>query len=90
MDYGKLGDCTSAIEVRVWSGDDVGRALYARHHTWTAELAGEAELYGSLDALVRKYATAPNSRFKSAASLRDDWTEFETTKEYELVVDFSD
>ena len=90
MDYGRLEDCNSAIEVRVWSADDVRRALSARQHTWTMEFAGEAELYGSLAALIRKYESAPNSRLRLPVCLRDHWTDPETTKEYEVVLDLTE
>lgn len=90
MDYGALEECKSAIEVRVWSGDDVRRAELARRRTWNVELPGDAELYGSLGGLLRKFGAAPNYQLRVVGPVRDHWTEAEMTKEYEVVVELDD
>lgn len=87
MDYGDVRECAPDVEIRHWTASEVRRALHARQETWTRLLSGEAELHGSLGALLRRYREAPNHRLADrAAPVRDRWDGSRARVEYTYAV----
>jgi hypothetical protein len=86
MDYGRVSECGSDIELHLWTGEEVTAAEQARREVWTGQLPGEAELYGSLAQLIGRYRDAPNGRLASEAAVRSRWDGAQRQVEYEYVV----
>lgn len=67
----------SFIEIVHWSTEQLDAALRARTSTWRHLVEGEAELYGSMTALVERLRHAGNRQFLPPFAyygrVRDEW-----------------
>jgi hypothetical protein len=89
MDYGLPTECGPDVELSHWNGTDISRAQEARRSTWTRALPGEEELYGSLEALLRRLREAPNDSLEDVSPIRDRWDGSRPHVEYRYVVSLS-
>ena len=90
MDYAAISEAFSLVEIVHWSTDELRRALEARSSVWTSLLAGEAELFGSVESLKARLLSAGNSLvrppFDSCGRLRDEWDGRKAEPQYNYTV----
>jgi hypothetical protein len=66
MDYAGIGQCSTHVEIRHLSEEELRAAAQARRTTWTQLLAGEVRLFLAIADLIHLYDAAPNARFAPA------------------------
>jgi hypothetical protein len=88
MGHTHVNDCTSAVEIRLLSAEDIARAVRARTTTWTSLLAGERDRWNSIEQLLTVYRNANNARLLPDQSppIRDDWERAGAEYAYNCVV----
>ena len=74
MDHAHISGCSSRIEIRLLSDEDISRAIDARKKIWTDLLPGERTRWNSMKGLVSLYKAANNARFLPDA-IRMNWGE---------------
>jgi len=74
MDYASISDCYSLVEIRLWSDDDLERAIRGRQ-TWGL-LKREKTLWESPEELIERFRNANNRSLVIAegfSHIRDEW-----------------
>ncbi|HEX8179472.1 MAG TPA: hypothetical protein VF525_08010 [Pyrinomonadaceae bacterium] len=74
MDYTHISDCYSLIEIRLWSDNDLERAIRGRR-TWGL-LKREKNLWKSPEELIERFRNANNRNLLIAegfSHIRDEW-----------------
>jgi hypothetical protein len=74
MDYTHISDCYSLVEVRLWSENDLGKAIRGRQ-TWGL-LKREKALWKSPEELIERFHNANNRNLVIAegfSRIRDEW-----------------
>jgi hypothetical protein len=89
MDYDRIDHAFPLVEIRVWTGEEVERAVEARG-SWGL-LGRETELWGSAEALIARLRASPNARLRVVPNagfglVRDEWDGTGTPRDYELLV----
>lgn len=74
MDYSNISGCSSRVEIRLLSDEDIRRAIDAREKIWTKLLPGERTRWKSIGELLNLYKSANNARFVPDA-IRMNWSE---------------
>ena len=87
MDYAHVSACSSAVEIRLLSGEDIHRAIEARK-IWKNLLAGERDRWDSMEQLLDVYRKANNGRLLAdqSPSIHDDWDKVGAEYTYDFVV----
>jgi hypothetical protein len=62
MDYSHISECSSRVEIRLLTDEEVRRAVDARK-IWKKLLAGERGRWNSIEELLNVYKAANNTRF---------------------------
>ena len=87
MDYVAIEEAFSFVEIVHYSPAAITRMIHSRETSWTMELRGEADLYGSLPSLIDQLRRCGNRQVAPPAEhsgrLRDEWTD--PTREAEYV-----
>jgi len=87
MDYCHIKDCFPLVEIRLWSAEQISKALECRNKVWRELLTGEKERWKSIDELkelYRRALTASNliSGQFHLAKIRDEWVNEAATFDY--------
>jgi len=87
MDYAHISGCSSRVEIRMLTDEDVQRAVDARK-IWKNLLPGERVRWGSMEELLNLYKSANNMRFLSHESvpMRVNWSDEGAEYSYEFVL----
>jgi hypothetical protein len=87
MDYYSLEQCDPIVDIELWTGHAIRRAIRARREIWTQLLPGESARYDSIEDLIRRYEQAPNLTLQSLPpSISDRWADANHEAEYSFVV----
>src|SRR5215467_14113559 len=62
MDYDHISGCSSTVEIRMLTNEEIERAVKARQTMWRALLDGERDRWQSIEQLLAFYEHASNSR----------------------------
>ena len=74
MDYSHISACSSWVEIRMLTDEEIERAVQARKNVWRTLLAGERDRWQSMEQLLTFYRNANNSRLHATnAALRVRW-----------------
>jgi hypothetical protein len=87
MDYAPVNECSLSVEIHLFSGEDIHRAIEARK-IWRSLLAGEGERWNSIEQLLDVYRKAKNGRLfdDQLPSIGDDWDKVGAEYTYDFVV----
>lgn len=91
MDYCHITDCQPFVEIKLWSLDEISKAITARTETWTSLLKGEKVRWRSIDELVAVFrrallATRPISG-SSEPHIRGEWNDSAAQYDYVIYVE---
>lgn len=88
MGHYHVNDCIPKVEIRLWSAEDIARAVRARTTIWTKLLSGERERWNSIEELLTVYRNANNARLAvdQSTPIRDDWVKAGAEYTYNCVV----
>ena len=88
MDYYRIEDCHSTVQISLWTPDDISRAHNARSTTWTSLLSGELRRWHSMQELLALYSRAlAATRSLSglyALDIRAEWTDPSARHSYDM------
>jgi hypothetical protein len=92
MDYASITNSYSFVAISHLSREGIARYVDSRTMTWTRELDGEKELYGSVAQLLDRLRSSANGQFRPATpaygQLRDEWDGSRPIVEYDYRVSY--